>query len=282
METRAAGRPSSPGWTPDIGSGLIVACSLLLAATVVVGRGVEPVAAMLIVLSAARRMAPVDSLVAGPGLPRHRERALRPRRTVRPGGQAAGRPGVLPDSRSRWSCSCGWHRYSSIRGFACVGPHSTGLSCSSSPHRSALLPSTSDGWRRSPRPSSRASRSSFPSSSSSISSPASSRRASAVVAVTKFIVSGAAVVAAFAVVEQRTGFNVFDHVRTVLPFLQLDFSYFEVRGSSSGTDSSGPPGLQIIRSRSVSYWRCVSRSGLHSHDRDRSCGRSLRSSPSWA
>ena len=45
---------------------------------------------------------------------------------------------------------------------------------------------------------------------------------SAVVAVTKFIVSGAAVVAAFAVVEQRTGFNVFDHVRTVLPFLQFD------------------------------------------------------------
>ena len=52
METRAAGRPSTPGWTPDVGSGLIVACSLLLAATVVVGRGVEPVAAMLIVLSA--------------------------------------------------------------------------------------------------------------------------------------------------------------------------------------------------------------------------------------
>ena len=48
--------------------------------------------------------------------------------------------------------------------------------------------------------------------------------ASAVVAVTKFIVSGAAVVAAFAVVEQRTGFNVFDHVRTVLPFLQFDGS----------------------------------------------------------
>ena len=52
METRAAGGPSSPGWTPDVGSGLIVACSLLLAATVVVGRGVEPVAALLIVLSA--------------------------------------------------------------------------------------------------------------------------------------------------------------------------------------------------------------------------------------
>jgi hypothetical protein len=45
---------------------------------------------------------------------------------------------------------------------------------------------------------------------------------SGVVAVTKFIVSGAAIVAAFAVVEQRTGFNVFDHVRVLLPFLQFD------------------------------------------------------------
>ena len=42
METRAAGRPSGPGWTPDLGSGLIVACSLLLAATVVVGRTSSP------------------------------------------------------------------------------------------------------------------------------------------------------------------------------------------------------------------------------------------------
>ncbi len=51
MKTRAAGRSSSPGWTPDLGSGLIVACSLVLAAAVVVGRGVAPAAAMLIVLS---------------------------------------------------------------------------------------------------------------------------------------------------------------------------------------------------------------------------------------
>ena len=83
---------------------------------------------------------------------------------------------------------------------------------------------------------------------------------SAVVAVTKFIVSGAAVVAAFAVVEQRTGFNVFDHVRTVLPFLQFEGAVMLDRG----TDSSGRPGPQIIRSRSVSSWRCASRSGLHS------------------
>ena len=45
-----------------------------------------------------------------------------------------------------------------------------------------------------------------------------------VVVVTKFIVSGVAVVAFFAIVEQRTGFNVFDHVRSVFPFLQFEGS----------------------------------------------------------
>ena len=42
MRTQAAGRSSSPSWTPDLASGFIVACSLVLAATVVVGRGVSP------------------------------------------------------------------------------------------------------------------------------------------------------------------------------------------------------------------------------------------------
>ena len=97
---------------------------------------------------------------------------------------------------------------------------------------------------------------------------------SAVVAVTKFIVSGAAVVAVFAVVEQRTAFNVFDHVRTVLPFLQFEGAFGAVR---SVRTRSGRSGLRIIRSRSVPFWRCASRSGLRSHDRDQSCGPSPRS-----
>ena len=45
--------------------------------------------------------------------------------------------------------------------------------------------------------------------------------AAGVVVVTQFIVSGVAVVAFFSIVEQRTGFNLFDHVRSVLPFLQF-------------------------------------------------------------
>jgi polysaccharide biosynthesis protein PslJ len=41
---------------------------------------------------------------------------------------------------------------------------------------------------------------------------------------TKFLVSGIAVVAIFAVIEQRTTFNLFDHVSDVIPFLQFDGS----------------------------------------------------------
>ena len=48
---RAAGGSSIPTWTPDSGSGLIGAGSLALAATVVVGRGTAPAAAMLVALS---------------------------------------------------------------------------------------------------------------------------------------------------------------------------------------------------------------------------------------
>jgi hypothetical protein len=51
VKAQAAGGSSGSTWTPDLGTGLIVACSMLLAATVVVGRGVAPAAAMLAVLS---------------------------------------------------------------------------------------------------------------------------------------------------------------------------------------------------------------------------------------
>ena len=90
---------------------------------------------------------------------------------------------------------------------------------------------------------------------------------SAVVAVTKFIVSGGAVVAAFAVVEQRTGFNVFDHVRTVLPFLQFDalsksgqsrYGLIRATGSADHPIALGvllamclPLGFALSRSRSI-------------------------------
>ena len=223
METRAAGRPSTPGWTPDVGSGLIVACSLLLAATVVVGRGVEPVAAMLIVLSAlvawhrwilswqvlvclviaSVLFVPVGRYALAIKLPFGLEfyrltvafvllvwvasllvdPAVRLRRTPLDG------PVALIVAASLCSVAVNFGRVAPLAS-AVLKSFTLFLSFIVFFYFIASVVST----------------------------------VSAVVAVTKFIVSGAAVVAAFAVVEQRTGFNVFDHVRTVLPFLQFDAS----------------------------------------------------------
>jgi len=94
------------------------------------------------------------------------------------------------------------------------------------------------------------------------------RTAGAVVAVTKFIVSGVAALAFLAVVEQRTGLNVFDHVRAVLPFLQFQGSitsdrYGLVRavGSADHPIALGvlfamavPLGVALAKSRSPAWW----------------------------
>jgi hypothetical protein len=47
------------------------------------------------------------------------------------------------------------------------------------------------------------------------------RSRNTVEALTKFLVAGAAAVAVFAILEQRTGFNIFDRVGQVLPFLEF-------------------------------------------------------------
>ena len=168
------------------------------------------------------RVASVDPRVARPALLRHRESCCssrsggtRWRSTYRSAWSSTG-------SRSRSSCSCGWPHCSSIRRFAFGAHRWMGRSRSSSRRRSAPSPSTTGVWRLLRRQFSRVSSSSFPSSSCSISSPASSRALPRVVLVTQFIVSGVGVVAFFAIIEQRTGFNVFDHVRSVLPFLQFE------------------------------------------------------------
>jgi hypothetical protein len=88
--------------------------------------------------------------------------------------------------------------------------------------------------------------------------------AGAVVLVTQFIVSGSAVVACFAIVEQRTGFNIFDRVQSVLPFLQFEGRintdrYGLVRATASADHPialgvlfalSIPLGFALARSRS--------------------------------
>ena len=101
-----------------------------------------------------------------------------------------------------------------------------------------------------------------------------------VVVVTKFLVSGVAVVAFFAIVEQRTGFNVFDHLRSVLPFLQFEgsitgarFGLIRAAGSADHPIALGVL-FAMIAFRPASLWRghCPPSGGYP---------RSLRSSASW-
>jgi O-Antigen ligase len=60
--------------------------------------------------------------------------------------------------------------------------------------------------------------------------------------VAKLLVSGTAVVAVSAIIEQRTKFNIFDHVTTVLPFLQYNGSVETERfGLTRAIGSAGHP-----------------------------------------
>ena len=86
-----------PIWTPDLGTGLIVAGSLALAAAVVLGRGMQPAAAMLIALSAPCRLASLDLHVARPALLRHSGRPVRAGRAILDDDRASVRSGALPD-----------------------------------------------------------------------------------------------------------------------------------------------------------------------------------------
>jgi hypothetical protein len=261
---QVSGRPSSPGRTPDIGSVLIVASSLLLAATVVAGRGVVPVAAMVILLSAVVAwhrwilswqvllclviasvvFVPVKRYALAVELPFGLEfyrltvamillvwvasllvdPRVRLRRTPFDG------PVALIVAASLCSVAVNFGR---------VAPLASAVLKNFTLFLSFILV--------------------FYFIASIVTT------LSAVVAVTKFIVSGAAVVAAFAVVEQRTGFNVFDHVRTVLPFLQFNGSALYSRygliraiGSADHPISLGsflamclPLGFALARSGSI-------------------------------
>ena len=259
------GRPSSPARTPDVGSGLIVACSLLLAATVVVGRNVEPVAAMLILLSAVVAwhrwilswqvlicvviasvvFVPVKRYALAVSLPFGLEfyrltvamvllvwvasllvdPRVRLRRTPFDG------PVALIVAAALCSVAVNFGRVAPLA-WAVLKNFTLFLSFIIFFYFIASIVTT----------------------------------VSAVVAVTKFIVSGAAVVAASAVVEQRTAFNVFDHVRAVLPFLQFEaFGELHVRyGLIRATGSADHPialgaflamclplGFALARSRSI-------------------------------
>lgn len=268
MKVRAAaGGSSSSTWAPDFGSGLIVAGSLLLAATVVVGRGTAPAAAMLGALSvlvawhrwiltwhallcfliAVVLFVPVGAYSMAINLPFGLELyriavalvllvwvasllvdpRVRLRRTPLDG------PVTLIVVAALGSIAVNYTRVVPLAAAVLKGV-TVFLSFIILFYFISSVVTTVAG----------------------------------VVRVTRFIVSGVAVVAFFSIVEQRTGFNVFDHVRTVLPFLQFDGRGFEVRyGLIRATGSADHPialgvlfamvfplGLAFAISRSLAWW----------------------------
>jgi polysaccharide biosynthesis protein PslJ len=264
--THAEATPRSPGWTPGAGVGLIALCSLLLAATVVVGRGVQPVAAVLILVSAVvawhRWMltwhallgvvlavvlfVPVGRYSLAVDLPLGLELyrivvalvlllwtsallvdpSVQVRRTPLDG------PIVLLVLASLASVVVNYGRVAPLAG--------------------AVLKAVTLFL-------------SFVIFFYFISGVV--RTVGSVVAVMKVIVSGVAFVAWFAIVEQRTGFNLFDHVRSVLPVLKFEgsitaerFGLIRAVGSADHPIALGvlfamtvPLGVALAKARS-SYW----------------------------
>jgi O-Antigen ligase len=265
--TQAAGRSGRPSPTPDLGTGLIVACSVALAAAVVVGRGVAPAAALLIVLSilvawhrsilawrsllclvlAIVLFVPVSRYSLAIKLPFGLElyRAavalvllvwlasllvdpkVRLRRTPLDG------PVALIVAASLGSVALNYGRVAPLASAVFKG----------------LMVFVS-----------------FIILYYFISSVVTT--AAGVYLITQFFVCSVAVVAFFAIVEQRTGFNVFDHVRSVLPFLQFNgagvaYRYGLIRASASADHPIAlgvlfamafPLGLAFAKSRSPVWW----------------------------
>jgi polysaccharide biosynthesis protein PslJ len=268
VSTQSAGAPSGPRWTLDAKTGFIVACSVLLAATVVVGRGAAPVAAMLILLSAL--LAWHRSILAWPvviclfassvlfvpvarySLTIHLplgldfwqlavmlvvlvwvaallvDPAVRLRRTPLDG------PIALIVAASLGSVVVNYGRVAPL----------------ASPVLKALITFVS-----------------FIALYYFITSVVTT--AARLYLISQFIVSGVAVVAFFAIVEQRAGFNVFDHVGSILPVLQIDGGgglvyrngLIRATGSADHPIALGvlfamvfPLGLAFAKSRSPVWW----------------------------
>jgi hypothetical protein len=267
VKTQPAGRPTSADWVPDLGSGVIVAGSLALAGAVVVGRGVQPAAAMLIILSTLvawhRQLASWYVLLCG---------AIAVVLFVPVGRYSMAIP--LPFGLELYRIAIalvllGW--VSSLLIDPNVQLRRTPLdvpvafivvvSLASvvvnfglvAPLASAVLKAVTLFL-------------SFIVFFYFITSVV--RSVAGVVVITKFIVSGVAVVAFFAVIEQRTGFCLFDHLRVVMPFLQFQgsitasrFGLIRAVGSADHPIALGvlfavtiPIGVALARSVSRVWW----------------------------
>jgi hypothetical protein len=265
--TQAARPSNAPTWTTNPGPTLILACALALAGTVVVGRGVAPVAAILIVVStlvvwhrwilswnallcfviAVVLFVPVARYALAINLPFGLEMyrlalalvllvwgtsllidpSVRLRRT----------PLDAPVALIVGATLC-----SVVVNIARVAPLASAVLKAITLFLSFII--------------------FFYFISSVITS------VSGVVRIIKFIVAGVAVVALFAIVEQRTGFNLFDHVRTVFPFLEFHprtavarFGLVRAYGSADHPIALGvlfamtlPLGVALAKSRSSIWW----------------------------
>jgi len=267
VTTRAGGQPSSPDWRPDLGSGVIVAGALALATAVVVGRGVQPAAAMLIVVSAVvawhRQLfglhvllcslmavvlfVPVGRYSMAISLPFNLELYRISVALV----LLAWMSSLLVDARVRL-------RRTPLDGpVACIVIASLASVAVNfgrvAPLASAVLKAVTLFL-------------SFVIVFYFISSVVKS--VAGIVAITKFIVAGVAFIAFFAIVEQRTGFCLFDHLRSVMPFLQFNGSITQSRwgliravGSADHSVAVGvlfamtvPIGVALAKSLSRVWW----------------------------
>ena len=265
--TRATGRSSGPSWAPDLGAGLIAACSLALAATVVVGRGVVPVAAVLMVLSALVAwhrwilgwhvltcfvlavvlFVPVARYSLAIELPFGLElyriavalvvlvwiASLLVDPTVRVRRTPLDAPVALIVAAALGSIAVNFGR---------VAPLATAVLKGLTLFLSFII--------------------FFYFVSSVV------KDVSGVVLITQFIVAGAGVVAVLAIVEQRTSFSAFDRVQSVLPFLEYQgktevgrLGRIRAHGSADHPIALGvlfamtmPLGIALARSKSRAWW----------------------------
>jgi hypothetical protein len=219
-EIHAVGRVGGPGRTPDFASGLIILSSLALCATVVVGRGVAPAAAMLAVVSAFAAWH--RSILAWPVLICL---AVASVLFVPVGRYSLAIP--LPLGIDLWQLAV----FAVVvvwLGALLVDPtvqlRRTPLDGPIALIVAASLCSVAVNYGRVAPLASTVLKGlivfvSFIALFYFVSSVISTR--ARLVAVTKFIVAGASFVAFFSIIEQRTGFNLFDHIQTVVPVLEF-------------------------------------------------------------
>jgi hypothetical protein len=251
----------------DLRSGLIAACALLLAATVVVGRGVAPVAAMLIVVSAL--VAWHRSMLAWPVLVCFVASSVL--------FVPVGRYGLkiqLPLALDPWQLAVllvalVW--LASLLVDPTVHLRRTPLDAPVALIVVASLGSVAVNYGRVVPLASTVLKAvivflSFIIVFYFVSSVVTT--AAGVLVATKFIVGTVAFIAFFSIIEQRTGFNLFNHLQSVLPLLQFHgsfevFRYGQLRalGSSDHPIALGvlfamtfPLGLSLAKSRSSFWW----------------------------